>query len=269
MAFNPKFIDLTVDESGIATVTLARANVHNAFDIPLLEELERNFYGLRRNKRVKVVVLQGEGRSFCAGADINWMRAMKGYTRRQNIQESKHFARLFHMINDFPKPVIARVQGAALGGGAGLVAICDYVIAEHEAVFGFTEVRLGIIPAVIAPFVIAKIGESYARAFFISGLRFTADKALDIGLVHEVVDPSELNDRVQAIASEFLLCGPEAMMKAKELVRDIIGINRGKRRNQLALIDHTARAIADRRMSREGQEGMDALLKHRKPNWTK
>lgn len=269
MKFEPKYISQYIDESGIATVTICRADVHNAFDINLLEELERNFQQLKRNKKVKVVVLQGEGRSFSAGADLNWMRAMMGYSRTQNVQESKRFAFLFHQINEFPKPIIARVQGAALGGGAGLVAVCDYVVADHEAIFGFTEVRIGLIPAVISPFVVAKIGESYTRALFLSGLRFTADKALDIGLVHEVVDPSELDNRIQAVATEFLSCGPEAVREAKILVRDVINISRSRRNPVLALIGHTARAIARIRTSKEGQEGMESLLRHRKPNWLK
>ena len=263
----PENVLCSFDHPGVATISLNRPDVHNAFDIKLLEELEATFYGLKRNKKIRVVVLKGEGRSFSSGADLNWMKAMKKYTKRENMVESKRFAHLFHEINNFPKPIICQLHGAVLGGATGLAAVCDYVIAEHQAVFGFTEVRIGLIPAVISPFVIAKIGESNARAYFLSGIRFNADKAKEIGLVHEVVDTLDLEKRVETLVGEFLHAAPEAATKAKILIKEVIAIFHGRKRPRLPLTDFTSKEIAARRISKEGQEGMTALLKHRKPKW--
>lgn len=249
----------------VARVTLSRPAVHNAFDAQLIDELRRAFAGLadEPSDALRAVVLAGDGPSFCAGADINWMRASLGLSREQNEQDAMAMAQMFDTIDRSPAPVIARVHGAALGGGMGLCAVSDLVIAEVGARFGFTETRLGILPAVISPFVIARIGESQARALFPGGRRFDATRALRIGLVHEVVEGEEaLDAAVDEAVSDLLAAGPTAARAAKAIVREVRGLPHESTRW------HTARRIATQRTSDEGQEGLRAFLERRPASWT-
>ena len=259
---------LRVERSGpggaVARVTLSRPEVHNAFDAALITALKQTFRDLSREgpTDLRAVVLAGEGRSFCAGGDANWMRASLGLTREQNEHDAMALAEMFDLVDQCPAPVIARVQGAALGGGLGLCAVSDVVIAEAGARFGLTETRLGILPATVAPFVIAKIGESHARALFPSGRRFDALRAMRIGLVHEVVEGEAALDRaVEAAVADLLAAGPTAVRAAKAIVREVRGLPHESTRW------HTARRLAAQRVSPEGQEGLRAFLEKRRPAW--
>ncbi|MDQ3938805.1 MAG: enoyl-CoA hydratase-related protein [Chloroflexota bacterium] len=248
----------------VARVTLDRPEVHNAFSAPLIGDLRGLFRRLadESNERLRVVVLSGAGPSFCAGADVAWMRASLGLSREANEQDAMVMAEMFDAIDRCPVPVISRVHGAALGGGMGLCAVSDLVIAEAGTRFGFTETRLGILPAVISPFVIAKIGESHARALFPPGRRFDALRALRIGLVHEVVEGDEALDRaVEAAVGDVLAAGPTAARAAKAIIREVRGLPHESTRW------HTARRIAAQRTSAEGQEGLRAFLEKREPSW--
>ncbi len=260
--------NLLVERSGpggaVARVTLNRPDVHNAFNAELIGELRSVFRRLSDEpaETLRAVVLAGAGQSFCAGADVSWMRASLGLTREQNEQDAMVMAEMFDAIDRCPAPVIARVHGASLGGGMGLCAVSDLVIAEAGAKFGFTETRLGILPSVIAPFVIAKIGETHARALFPSGRRFDATRALRIGLVHELVEGEQaLDAAVGSALSDLLAAGPTAARAAKATVREVRGLPHESTRW------HTARRIAAQRTSPEGQEGLRAFLEKRNPGW--
>jgi methylglutaconyl-CoA hydratase len=248
----------------VARVTLTRPDVHNAFNASVIAELRTTFAALAREGAtdLRAVVLGGAGASFCAGADIDWMRAAMSLDVEGNEHDAMAMAEMFETIDTCPVPVIARVQGAALGGGMGLCAVSDVVIAEAGARFGFTETRLGILPAIISPFVIAKIGESNARAFFPGGRRFDAIRAQRIGLVHEVVEgEAALDAAVDAAVSDILAAGPTAARAAKAIVREVRGLGHG------ASKWHTARVIARQRTSEEAQEGFRAFTEKRKPGW--
>jgi methylglutaconyl-CoA hydratase len=250
--------------AGVARVTLARPERHNAFDASLIAELRATFAALNRESptELRAVVLAGDGPSFCAGADIAWMRAAMALDTEANEQDAMAMADMFETIDDCPAPVIARVHGAALGGGMGLCAVADLVIAESGARFGFTETRLGILPAVIAPFVVAKIGESHARSLFPGGRRFDALRAQRIGLVHEVVEGEEaLDAAVDAAVGDILASGPTAVRAAKAIVREVRGLGAGSAKW------HTARVIARQRTSPEAQEGFRAFSEKRRPAW--
>ena len=253
-----------VDELGVATVTLNRPAIHNAFNDELILGLTKCFTQMENEDDVKVVVLTGEGASFCAGADLNWMKKMVDYSEEENIADSMNLANLFHEIDTFPKPVIGKINGAALGGGSGLVAVCDHVVAHEDALFGFTETRLGLVPAVISPFVLSKIGASHGRSLFISGKRFDAKKAMDIGLVHQVSLERHFEKDVAAVCEDFLKAAPESQEVCKKLISDVVAIDD---LNEAKI--YTCGVIAKRRVSSEGQEGMAALLEKRKPNWIK
>jgi methylglutaconyl-CoA hydratase len=259
---------LRIERSGasgeIARVTLARPDVHNAFDATLISDLRTAFAGFAREgaTELRVVVLAGEGQTFCAGADIDWMRAAMALDVEGNEQDAMAMAEMFETIDTCPVPVVARVQGAALGGGMGLCAVSDLVVAESGARFGFTETRLGILPAVISPFVIAKIGESHARALFPGGKRFDALRAQRIGLVHEVVEgEAALDLAVDAAIADILASGPTAVRAAKSIVREVRGLGHG------SSMWHTARVIARQRTSAEAQEGLGAFSEKRRPAW--
>ncbi len=248
----------------IARVTLTRPEVHNAFDASLIAELAATFAALAREEpaTLRAVVLSGDGASFCAGADIAWMRAAMELDVEGNEQDAMAMAEMFETIDTCPVPVIARVLGAALGGGMGLCAVADLVIAESGARFGFTETRLGILPAVISPFVIAKIGESNARALFPGGRRFDATRAQRIGLVHEIVEgEAALDTAVDAAVADVLAAGPTAARAAKAIVREVRGLGHGSTKW------HTARVIARQRTSAEAQEGFRAFTDKRRPGW--
>jgi len=259
---------LRVERSGpndaIVRVTLSRPERRNAFDASLIADLRAAFAGLERDSptELRAVVLAGEGETFCAGADIDWMRAAMALDVEGNEQDAMAMAEMFETIDTCPVPVIARVQGAALGGGMGLCAVSDLVIAESGARFGFTETRLGILPAVISPFVIAKIGESHARALFPGGKRFDALRAQRIGLVHEVVEGEVALDlAVDAAIADILASGPTAVRVAKSIVREVRGLGHGSTKW------HTARVIARQRTSAEAQEGFGAFSEKRRPAW--
>jgi len=251
-------------EGPFARVTLTRPEVRNAFDASLIAELREAFDKLRGDPadRLRGVVLDGEGRTFCAGADVEWMRAAVGLSIEDNERDAAAMQAMLTAIDECPVPVIARVQGAALGGGVGLCAVSDIVVATADATFGFTETKLGIIPAVISTFVIPKIGETHARALFASGQRFGADRAMRIGLVHEVVaDEAALDARVAAILGELRTAGPTAIRAAKALVREVRTLGPEAARS------HTPRHIAQQRASAEGQEGLSAFIEKREPGW--
>ena len=248
----------------VARVTLARPDVHNAFNATLIAELRVTFASLAREAPtdLRVVVLAGDGPSFCAGADIDWMRAAMRLDVEGNEQDAMAMADALEAVDTCPVPVIARVHGPALGGGSGLCAVADLVIAEAGAKFGFTETRLGILPAVISPFVLAKIGESHARALFPGGRRFDAIRAQRIGLVHEVVEGVEaLDAAVDQAVADVLASGPTAVRAAKAIVREVRGLGHGSAKW------HTARVIARQRVSAEAQEGFTAFTEKRRPAW--
>ena len=253
---------LTTRRDGpVEYLTLNRPDVRNAFNDRVIAELARWADSMQAAREVRVVVLGGAGTCFCAGADIEWMASTIGYTRQQNLEDAVATAQMLTALDSLSVPLVGRVQGAALGGGAGLTAVCDVVVAEEQAVFGFTEVKLGILPAVISPFALAKIGRAAARELFLTGARFSAARAREIGLVHAVVPAAELDATVSGYVREFLAAGPEAIAAAKALIRDVWGRSREEAR------PITANALATRRVSREGQEGLNAFLEKRKPSW--
>jgi methylglutaconyl-CoA hydratase len=243
--------NLTVERDGsVLRITLARPDRRNAFDAALIAELAEAFVDVGR---ARAVVLAGEGASFCAGADVDWMRASAALSYDENVADANAMRQMFESIDRCPAPVVARVQGHALGGGAGLVAAADIPIAAPDTVFAFSEVKLGIVPAVISPFALAKIGPAHARRYFVTGERFDAQTALGIGLISEVAD--DLDGAVERVVAELLSAGPTAARWAKRLVRE--------RPDG----PETARWIAERRTSDEGQEGLAAFLERRKPTW--
>jgi methylglutaconyl-CoA hydratase len=259
---------LRVERTGpggtVARVTLARPDVHNAFDASLVAELRGAFTALARESpaELRAVVLAGDGASFCAGADLGWMRAAMALDVEGNEQDAMAMADMFDAVDTCPVPVVARVQGAALGGGMGLVAAADLAIAESGARFGFTETRLGILPAVISPLAIAKIGETHARALFTTGRRFDALRAQRIGLIHEVVEGLEaLDAAVDAALADVLAGGPTAVRAAKTIVREVRGLGYGSAKW------HTARVIARQRVTDEAQDGFRAFSERRRPPW--
>ena len=251
--------DITVeaDERGVVRVTLNRPAVHNAFNEGMIGELTDAFADLGKQDGVRVIVLAGNGASFSAGADLNWMKRAAEQDEYANREDALAMARMFDTLNTCPKPVVALIQGTALGGGVGLAACCDVVIAQPETMFGLTEVRLGLIPAVISPFVIAKIGQSAARRYMLTGERFSAAEAQRIGLIHEV--SSALEAEGAKVVEALLAGGPEAIADAKDLIADITKMDD---KGEL-----TAHRIATRRASDEGREGVAAFLGRRKPNW--
>lgn len=257
-----------VERSGpggvVARVTIARPEARNAFDASLIASLRSTFGALASEPAatLRAVVLAGDGEAFSAGADLAWMRAAATLPTEDNEQDALALAELFDVIDTCPAPVVARVHGAALGGGMGLCAVADVVIAESGTSFGFTETRLGLLPAVIAPFVIAKIGESHARALFPTARRFDALRAQRIGLVHEVVEGAEALDMaVDRTVADLLRAGPNAARAAKAIVREVRGLPHGSAKW------HTARAIARTRVSAEAQEGLRAFMERRPPAW--
>ncbi len=251
-----------VDARGVATVTLNRPELHNAFDDALIAALTDTFRRLDTDPRVRVVVLAAAGRSFSAGADLGWMKRMAGYGWEENYRDARQLAELMRALNELGKPTVARVQGAAYGGGVGLVACCDIALASTAASFCLSEVKLGLIPAVISPYVVRAIGERHARRYFVSAERFDAAEALRIGLVHEVVAPEALDERLEVLLKTLLGNGPEAMRAAKALAREVAPAPVDE-----AVIDDTARRIAERRASVEGREGLSAFLEKRRPKW--
>ncbi|HEX9982250.1 MAG TPA: enoyl-CoA hydratase-related protein [Thermoanaerobaculia bacterium] len=258
MTFNTLLVE---EAEGILSVTLNRPDVHNAFNEELIAEAVQLFSGLDDSK-ARAVVLRGTGPNFCAGADLNWMSRMVSYTREQNIRDSSQLAKMYALINECPLPVIGRIQGAAIGGGVGLVSVCDIAIATRDAKFGLSEVKLGILPAVISPYVIGKIGQSHARALFLTGERFDAERALRIGLVHRLADDADALDAALAdTIKQLRSSGPEAVRECKKLIAHVAS------HDAIDAIPYTIDAIATRRVSAEGQAGMGAFLKKEKAPW--
>jgi methylglutaconyl-CoA hydratase len=240
---------------------LNRADVRNAFDGLMVTELRKSLFEMAMLDSVRVIVLGGRGPSFCAGGDLQWMKATAAFTREENLREAQAMADLFFTVYNSPKPIVARVHGAALGGGSGLVAACDIAVASLGTQFGFTEVRLGILPSVISPYVIGKIGESAARELFLTGERFEAVKAAEIGLIRAAVPPEDLDAAIEGRVEELLQAGPRAVAEAKALIREVAW------RRVEDVQRYTVERISDIRVSSEGQEGMRAFLEKRKPSW--
>lgn len=245
----------------VGRVSLNRPQVRNAFNAPMIDEIRGAFAELAKDTRVRAVVLDGHGPSFSAGADVNWMRASLDFTERENLEDARRMSDMFDAIDSFPKPIVCRVHGAALGGGMGLMAVSDIVVAAHDSVFGFTEAKLGILPAVISRFVIPKIGQSWARALYMTAERFGPEVAQQLGLVHWIAQPEQLDDVVDEKVRELLTSGPQAVQEAKKLIQACIQLPPPELR------DETARWIAERRSSDEGQEGLRAFLERREPSW--
>jgi methylglutaconyl-CoA hydratase len=247
----------------VGLVTLNRPERHNAFDDVLIADLTEAFRSMEGEDGIRLVVLSGAGRSFSAGADLNWMKRMAGFSVDENRRDAMGLAALMRTIAHFRKPTIARVHGAAYGGGVGLVACCDIAVATQSATFSLSEAKLGLIPAVISPYVIAAIGERAARRYFLTGERFDAAEAWRLGLVHELM-PGEpaLDEKLGEIVDALLACSPAAQMEAKALIRAVAG-----RPVTSELIQDTAERIAKMRASPEGREGVAAFLEKRRASW--
>lgn len=258
MAYKTLLVELA---DGVLTVTLNRPEVHNAFNDELIAEAIDLFSNLDTSA-ARAVVLKGTGKNFCAGADLNWMSRMVSYTRDQNVRDSSLLAKMYALMNECPLPVVGRIHGAAIGGGVGLVSVCDVAISMSTSQFGLSEVKLGILPAVISPYVIARIGQTHARALFLTGERFDAERAQRIGLVHRVVDSeAELDAAVYETVTQLKTSGPEAVRECKKLIAHVAA-------HDLAdAIPYTIEAIATRRVSEEGQEGMKAFLEKGLASW--
>ena len=253
----------STDRHGIVRLALDRPDVHNAFNAELIERLTVRF-GALSERPPRALVLTGTGRSFSAGADLGWMRAMADADEATNRADAQRLASMFRALDTLPCPVIARVQGAAFGGGVGLLACCDMAIASERARFGLTEVRLGLIPATIAPFVLARIGRSHARRYFLTGERFDAAEAHRIGLIDAVVADEDLDPAVEARLDALRACGPQAVAECKALIHRVDEFDGGAQ--ELDAI--TAEWIARIRVSDEGQAGLRAFLDKRTPDWT-
>jgi methylglutaconyl-CoA hydratase len=254
---------LSIERTGpVERVTLNRPDVRNAFNEHVIAELHSWAMRARDDEQLRVVVFAGAGKVFSAGADASWMAKMAGYSHEDNVRDARAGAEMFLAINTVPAIVIGRIQGAALGGGSGLAAVCDIVVADESAIFGFTETKLGILPAMISPYVLQKIGASAARDLFLTGRRFDAKKAREIGLVHEVVPAAELDAAVDRFVNEALSASPTAVARAKDLIQKVLG------QSPPDAMGITADAIASQRVSLEGQEGLQAFLEKRTPSWT-
>lgn len=254
----------STDDRGVATVTLNRPDVHNAFNAELIAELTQLLQRLGDDEGVRAVVLTGEGKSFSAGADLNWMRGMAQASEEENREDARRLATMLRTLNYLPKPTVARVNGAAFGGGVGLIACCDIAVGAEGAKFGLTEVKLGLVPATIAPYVIAAIGSRQARRLFLSAEILDAGEAARIGLLHEAVPAGELDEAVDRQVGLLLKNGPRALAMAKRLVDGVHGWDEGK---QAGVDESTSNLIAKLRVSKEGQEGLSAFLEKRDPSW--
>jgi len=250
-------------EDDVATIRMNRPEVHNAFDDVLIAALTAELRRLEQLPEARVIVLAANGKSFSAGADLNWMQRMAKYSEEENLRDALALAGLMRTLDGLKKPTIARVQGPAFGGGVGLVACCDIAIACTQAAFSLSEVRLGLIPSVISPYVIAAIGEREARRYFLTAERFDAAEARRIGLVHDVVDSGALDEAIAKIAGHVLKGGPQALAAAKKLIADM-----SRRPMDDALSAETARRIAAMRVESEAQEGLTAFFERRRPNWS-
>ncbi len=249
-------------DAGVAYVVLNRPAVHNALDDELIAGLTRTFERLDGDRAARIVVLTGSGATFCAGGDLNWMRRTADYKQEQNRADAEHLAKMLNTLNTLKKPVVGLVNGPAYGGGVGLVACCDIAVAADTAKFSLSEVRLGLLPATISPYVIRKIGESAARRYFLTAEVFEAAEAQRIGLVHEVVPAAELDSSGAWMVKRLREGGPEAQAAVKQLIARVAGAPLDD-----ALMKDTAKRIAEQRASAEGKEGTSAFLEKRKPKW--
>jgi methylglutaconyl-CoA hydratase len=254
-------IDVAVG-TGIAVVTLNRPEVHNAFNETLIAELTASLRSLGVDPAVRAVVLIGAGASFCAGADLNWMKKMAGFSRAQNLADAKAMAAMLKTLNQLPKPTIARVHGAAFGGGVGLIACCDIAIGTPDAVFALSEARLGLVPATISPYIVEAIGARAARRLFLTGERIVAAEAFRLGLLHDLAVPAEIDERIDDVLGLLVKAGPSAQAECKTLLRAV-----AQRPIDAGLIAETAECIARVRASTEGKEGVAAFLAKRSATW--
>lgn len=245
----------------VARITLTNPEKHNAFDDMLIAQLTQCFEKLGDDSDVRVILLEANGKSFSAGADLNWMRRMANYSHDENLQDAKALAKLMQVIATNKKPVVAKVQGAAIGGGLGLVACCDIAIASDQAIFSLSEVKLGLTPATISPYVIAAIGQRAARRYFVTAEKFSATTAHQLGLVHDVVTADQLDEKVESLIDSICRNSPTAVGAAKALIYDV------KPAPDAEIIEKTAEQIAEIRATAEGQEGLNAFLEKRKPDW--
>ncbi len=253
-----------IDSRGVARVTLNNPDKHNAFDDQMIIELTNAFNALAANANVRIMLLKSEGKSFSAGADLDWMKRMASYSYQQNLNDARALAAMLKALHQMPIPTIARVQGATFGGAVGLISCCDIALASSNASFALSEVKIGLVPSTISPYVIAAIGERHAKRYFMTAERFDANTALQIDLVHEAVEKSLLDDKVEQLITAILSNGPEAVVAAKQLVFAVSG-----KAVDSSLIEHTCEVIAGIRVSAQGQEGLSAFLDKRKPNWLK
>ena len=253
-----------IDSRGVAQVSLNNPDKHNAFDDQMIIELTHAFNALAANANVRIMLLKSEGKSFSAGADLDWMKRMASYSYQQNLNDARALAAMLKALHQMPIPTIARVQGATFGGAVGLISCCDIALASSNASFALSEVKIGLVPSTISPYVIAAIGERHAKRYFMTAERFDANTALQIDLVHEAVEKSLLDDKVEQLITAILSNGPEAVVAAKQLVFAVSG-----KAVDSSLIEHTCEVIAGIRVSAQGQEGLSAFLDKRKPNWLK
>ena len=262
--FQFETIDIDINAEGVCTLSLNRPEVHNAFNETMIDDLSQALEQLENDDSVRVLCLQGHGKSFCAGADLNWMKRTADYTAEENHNDALRMAKMMHQLYSFPKPTLAIVHGAIFGGGVGLVACCDIVIADQSATFSLSEVKLGLIPAVIGPYVVNAMGPRIGKRYILSGERFDAAAAHHAGLVHECVDADAVGGVVTRLLSELLACGPYAQQVAKDhVIKNLSPPMDGN------IQHHSANLIANIRASQEGREGVNAFLTKRSPDWRK
>ncbi|MCD6162236.1 MAG: enoyl-CoA hydratase/isomerase family protein [candidate division Zixibacteria bacterium] len=262
MTANKKYETIKVEFiDRIARVTLNRPDVRNAFNAAMIADMADAFKTINKADNLRVVVLTGEGSGFCAGADLNWMKGVVNYTYEENLQDSQNLADMFQLMANCPLPTVARVNGPAIGGGTGMVAVCDIVVASPKAVFSLSEVKIGLVPACISPYVIRRMGDKNCREYFLTGERLTAEKGLAAGLVNYVVPEDKLDEKVEQLVKQLISSGPEALSWCKKLLSEVPGMARDKAGT------YTAEVITKLRLSDEGQEGMKAFFEKRKPDW--
>ncbi|BFM14371.1 enoyl-CoA hydratase/isomerase family protein [Maricurvus nonylphenolicus] len=255
-------VTLDISDRGVATVTLNNPDKHNAFDDEIIAQLTEAFIAVENNSQARVMVLASKGKSFSAGADLNWMKRMASYTYEENLRDSNALATMLKTLNFLSKPTIARVQGAAFGGAVGLVSCCDMAIASERATFSLSEVKIGLMPATISPYVVAAIGQRFARRYFNTAERFSAETAAQLGLVSEVVVEDALDPCIDILIKALLANSPAAIKASKQLIFDV-----ADREVTDELIGETSKRIAAIRVSEEGQEGLTAFLEKRQPSW--
>jgi methylglutaconyl-CoA hydratase len=251
----------TESTNTVFRVILNRPDIRNAFDDRMILELTDVFENLKKMDDIRIVVLSGEGKTFCSGADISWMKRQVSYTFDENLRDAIKLSVLLDLMYNYPRPVVAKVQGAAIGGGTGLVAVADIAIAATDTVFSFSEVKIGLVPACISPYVLKKVGEAQSSEFFITGDRLSAEQVKEAGLVSRVVAPDKLDSEVEKVVAQILRSGPKAVQMCKEMIRKVPDMSVSEMKT------YTARLIAELRVSDEGQEGMSAYFEKRTPQW--